>query len=64
MPNNVNDVKLGITPLQYIDVVSDNVKCKGLCDPSAQIPMINKCLVGGNAESLGTVQVQGAVGIP
>ena len=35
MPNNVNDVKLGITPLQYIDVVIDNVKCKGLCDSAA-----------------------------
>ena len=29
MRNNVNDVKLHITPLQYIDVVIDNVKCKG-----------------------------------
>ena len=32
MPNNVNDVKLRITPLQYIDVVSDSIKCKGLYD--------------------------------
>ena len=32
MPNSVNDVKLHVTPLQYIDVVIDNVKCKGLCD--------------------------------
>ena len=30
--NNVNDVKLRVTPLQCIDVVIDNVKCKGLCD--------------------------------
>ena len=28
MPNNVNDVKLRDTPLQYIDVVIDNVKLK------------------------------------
>ena len=64
MPNNVNNVKLHVTPLQYIDVVIDNVKCKGLCDSGAQIPMITKRLVGGNAGSLGTVQVQGVVGIP
>ena len=56
MPNNVNDVKLHVTPLQYIDVIIDNVKCKGLCDSGAQIPMKNKRLVGGIAESLGTVQ--------
>ena len=65
MSNNVNDVKLCVTPLQYIDVCIDNVKCKGLCNSGAQIPMINKRLVGGNAMSLGTtVQVQGVVGDP
>ena len=64
MPNNVNNVKLRHTSLQCIDVVIDNVKCKGLCDCDAQIPMIIKRLVGGNAESLGTVQVQGVVGDP
>ena len=52
------------TPLQYIDVVIDNVKCEGLCDSGAQIPMINTHLVGGNAGSLGTVQFQGVVGDP
>ena len=62
MPNNVNDVKLRATPLQYIDAVIDNVNCKGLCDTGGQIPMINKRLVGGNTGSLGTVQVQGVVG--
>ena len=60
LPNNVIDVKLLVTPLQYIDVVIDNVKCNGLCDSGAQIPMINKCLVG----SLVTMQVQDVVGIP
>ena len=45
MPNNVNDVKLRVTPLHDIDVVIDNVKFKGLCDSGAQIPMINKRLV-------------------
>ena len=64
MPNNVNDVRLRVTPLQYIDVAIDNVKCNGLCDSGAQIPMINKRLVEGNAESLGTLQVQGVVGDP
>ena len=64
MPNNVNNVKLRVTLLQYIDIVIDNVKCKGLCDSSAQIPMITKYLVGGNAGSLRTVQVQGVAGIP
>ena len=42
MPNTVNDVKLRVTPLQYIDVVINNVKCKGLCDSGAQIPMIKQ----------------------
>ena len=64
MPNNVNDIKLRDTPLQYSDVIIDNVKWKGLCDSGAQIPMISKRLVGGNAGSLGTVQVQGVVGDP
>ena len=64
MPNNINDVKLRVTLLQYIDVVIDNIKCKGLCDSGAQIPMINKRLVGGNARGLGTVQVYGVVGDP
>ena len=50
--------------LHYIDVVIDNGKCKGFCDSGAQIPMINKRLVGGNAGSLGTLQVQGVVGDP
>ena len=53
-----------VTPLHYIDVVIDNVKWKGLCDSGAQIPMINKRVVGGNAGSLGTVQVQDVVGDP
>ena len=53
MPNNVNDVILSVTPLQYIDVVIDNVKFQGLCDSDAQIPMINKRLVERNAGSLG-----------
>ena len=61
MPNNVNDIKLRVTPLQYIDVVIDNLKCKGLCDSGAQVPMINKRYVGGNAGSFGTVQIQGVV---
>ena len=64
MPNNVNDVKLRVTLLQYIVVDIDNVKCKGLCDSGGQIPMITKRLVGGNAGSLGTMQVQGVVGDP
>ena len=64
MPNNVNYVKLRVTPLQYIDVVIDNVTYKGVCDSGAQILMINKRLVGGNAASLGTVQVQGVVEDP
>ena len=55
MPNNVNDVKLRLTPLQYIDFVIDNLKCNGVCDSGAQIPMINKRSVGGHAGSLGTV---------
>ena len=63
MPNNVNDAKRRVTPLQYINVVIDNVKYQGLCDSGAQIPMINKRLVGGNAGSLGILQVQGVVGI-
>ena len=62
MPKNVNSVKLRVTLLQYIDVVIDNVKCKCLCDCGAQILMIIKRLVGGNAGSLGTMQVQGVVG--
>ena len=61
---SVNDVKLCVTPLQYIDVVIDNVKCKGLCDSGAQIPMINKHLVGSNAGSLEAVHIQGIVEIP
>ena len=32
MPNNVNDVKLRATLLQYIDVVIGNVKYNGLCE--------------------------------
>ena len=64
MPNNVIDVKLRVTPLQYTDVVIDNVKCNGLRDSGAQISMINKRLFGGDAGSLGVVQVQGVVGIP
>ena len=64
MTNNVNDIKVHITPLAYIDVVIGNVKCKGLCDSDAEIPMINKHLVRGSAGSLGTVQVQGIVGDP
>ena len=64
MPNNVNDVRLHVTPLQYIDVVIDNVKCKCLCNSGAQISMINNRLVGSNAGSLGTMQVHGVVGDP
>ena len=64
MPNNVNDVKLRVTPLQCIDVVIDNERYKGLFDFGAQIPMINKRLVGGNAGRLGAVQVQDVVGDP
>ena len=64
MPNNVKNVKLRVTQLQYINVVIHNVKCKDLCDSGAQIPMINKRLVGGNAGSFGTVQDQGVVGDP
>ena len=64
MPNDVNDVKLNVTLLQYIDVVINNVKRKGLCDSGAQIPMINKRLIGGSAGSLGTVQVRALLVIP
>ena len=34
------------------------------CDSGAQIPMINKRLVGGNGGSFGTVEVQGVVADP
>ena len=61
MSNNVNDV-LRVIPLQHTDVVIDSVKCKGLCDSGAQIPMVNTRLFSGNAESLGIVQVQGLLG--
>ena len=61
MSNNFNDV-LRVIPLQNIDIVIDNVKCKDLFDCGAQIPIVNKRLFSGNAESLGTVQVQGLLG--
>ena len=63
MPKNVNDVTLHVTLPQYIDIVIDNVKRKGLYDSGAQITMINKHLVGGNAGSLRIMQDQGVVGI-
>ena len=46
MPNNVNDVKLRVTPLQLIDVVIDLINVM-VC--VTMLPMIKKRLVGGNA---------------
>ena len=58
MPNNVNDVKLRVTPLQYIDVVIDYVKCKCLCDSGAHIPMINKDITSIAYYQIALVRIQ------
>jgi hypothetical protein len=58
---SVNDCKLLIAPLKYIDVVIDGKHCRVLVDSGSLVPLIHSSLVS-NQSFVGTVDIQPVVG--
>jgi hypothetical protein len=61
LPTNVEGVKLRVSPLQYVDVMIDGIKCRALADSGAQIPIIKKSVLNTIAP-IGHTQIQGVTG--